>query len=253
MKKRLLGKNEESLLRSREMIAWGQIGMAIAFICLAFSSCSNSSAIHNFSREQLATIQLCDGSALYAKHRFSNEREDLVIQDFTQQFVSLLWTWDGKNPSKKPMSKKEDQKNLDPGIKAENGQKVPISGWAASLMMNPKLANNFLNELSSPQSLHIPKGYFSGNFNTTVKVRYVSIPRQLIPGIWEVDVVSDRLIFNKRKNRQLKPIPFNRTLRIKAITISHSPLKEDANPLDRALYAINAKGLEVETILDFKP
>ena len=250
MKRIYLGKEEKSLLKSREMIAWGQVALAVIFMLLTFTSCSNSRAIARLSKQQLSTVQLCDGTALYAKQRFSKEREDIIIQDFAQKWVSLWWTWGGTYPGRK---EKDGSASADIGVSVDNGQKVPVNAWAASLMMNPQNASSFLKELSEPKNKNIPNGYFNGHFSTTVKVRYVSVPRQVKPGIWDVDLISERLIFDKRNRKQLKPIPFNKTLRIRAVTIAHSPLKENSNALERALYAMNASGLELETMFDYKP
>jgi len=250
MKKSFLGKKEESLLRSREILVWGQIVLAFAFIVSSFSGCVDSNSINNFSRQQLSVVQLCDGSSLYAQQRFTIDREPEVVQNFAQQATSLFWTWDGTYPGRvdergKPVD--------DKGMKAENGYLVPVNAWAASLMIKPTLATSLLNELSDPQNKKIPPGYFKGNFTTTLKIRYISEPVEVKTGIWDVSLVSDRLVFDRHNNQQMKPIGFNKTLRIRAIPIVHSPLKENADGLDKALYAMNANGLEIIGMFDYKP
>ena len=240
MKRRNFGKDEKSLLRSREMIAWGQLVLAVALVMLTISSCSDSFALQNLSNQQLTTVQLCDGQTLYAQKRFSKEREDAVIQDFAQKWVSLTWSWDGFSPG---------TKHKDPGVKAANGSPVPMTAWAASYMMNSDFAVGFLNELSEK----IPQGVFNGQYSATVNFRYVSAPRQIKPGIWDVDLISERIIFDEYNRQQLKPIPFNKTLRLSAVPIAYSPLKDNANALTKTLYSMKAQGLEIQTLLDYKP
>ena len=164
----------------------------------------------------------------------------MVLQSFAQEWVSWLWSWDGTTPGTK-----ED----DYGVKTATGVKVPIDTWVASLMMNSHFAMNFLNELSK----QVPKGVYEGQYSSAVNFRYVSKPDRIAPGLWDVSLLSERIIFDEYNKKQLKPIPFNKTLRIRAVPIVHSPLKENANALEKTLYAMKAKGLEIETILDYNP
>ncbi len=239
MPRSYLSSEEKSLLKSRETIAWGQLALCVAFVLLAFASCSNSRSFSALKSQKLTTVQLCDGRSLYASQKFGLDREEVVIKNFAMEWTSLMWSWHGKNPG---------TQNKDVGVKTTTGATVPINSWAASLMMNPNYAELFLDQLSKIT----PKGVYSGQISGAVKIRYVSPPRLVKPGIWDVDLISERIIFDKHNNQQLKPVPFNKTLRIRAITISHSPLKENANPLEKTLYSMSAAGLEIETVLDYK-
>lgn len=240
MSNNTFGKEERSLLRSREIMAWGQLGLVVAFLVLGLSHCSSSTALENLSNQKLIGVQLCNGGAIYAEQRFGMEREDIVIQTFASDWVSQLWSWDGKVPGTK-----ED----DIGVKTQNGNKVPVNSWVASLAVAPQLAVGFLNELSKT----IPNGVYQGQYTAAIDFRYISNPREVAPGIWDINILSDRIVFDKFNKRQLKPKPFNKTLRIRAVPIAEPALKENANVLEQTLYQMKAKGLQIISILDYKP
>ena len=228
-----------NLAKVREKVVLTQIGLTLALILVGFSSCNNSAAIKNLSSRRITNVQLSDGTAIVVQQKEGNHRENIVIKNFVKQWVTLMYGWSGVVPG----TEKQDR-----GVQTTSGGVVPVNSWLASLMMEPSFADGFLNELSE---IVKNQGVMDGWLASTVKFRYISEPRQIAPGLWEVDLIADQILFDNRHNRQRPSISYNKTFRILAIPIPTSPLGEDANVLEKTLFKMQASGLEIQVIDNF--
>ncbi|MCU0533975.1 MAG: hypothetical protein MUD14_08770 [Hydrococcus sp. Prado102] len=226
--------------KEREKITLGQLILAGAFILLSFSSCTVALSNKKLAEQKITNVQLADGTAILIQEQTGYYRNPNLIKKFTQQWVSLMFSWDGKIPG---------TDRADPGVKTPNGKKVPINSWGASLMMEPEFAQHFLDELATL----VPESVFTGKLKSSVIVRYQSEPKQINKTTWEINLISDRILFDKFSNAQKAVIPFNKTFTIKAVAIPNSPLKENANTLDKTVYKMRTGGLEIVSIVDYEP
>jgi hypothetical protein len=61
----------------------------------------------------------------------------------------------------------------------------------------------------------------------TVIISFLSEPREVRPGEWEIDMIATRLLVDRTSGIDER-IPFNRTFRIKAVEIQTPPLGSQA-------------------------
>jgi hypothetical protein len=125
---------------------------------------------------------------------------------------------------------------------------VTTNTWFASLLMEPEFGKASLKKLAELT----PSTVFSGQIRSTVIVSYLSEPREIRTGEWEVDLVATRLIIDRNTGRDER-IPFNRTFTIKAVEIPHSPLGTSAPLIEQKIYEIRSSGLEITKITEFTP
>lgn len=233
-------KIEQLLPKDREKITFGQMVLAIAFILLAFSSCATTLSNKQLASKRITNVQLSDGTAILVQQQDGNYRDKALIKQFVSQWVSLTFSWDGTIPG---------TQEKDPGIELPNKQKIPTTAWTASWMLEPKFGQTFLEELTQL----LPKGVLSGDLQSAAIVRYVSDPQTIDNVTWRVNVIADRILFNRATNSQYAIIPFNKTITIKATAIPTSPLKDKANFLEKIVYKMRVAGLEIQDCYDYKP
>lgn len=231
-------RHRDLIPKFREKITLGQLILACAFIILAFSSCQIAIANRQLAERKITNVQLVDGNALVIEQKEGNYRNPQLIKTFVQQWISLMFSWEGKQSgTDKP----------DPGVKTTSGDRVPINSWAASMMMEPEFSEEFLNGLAEL----IPSEVFSGRLRSAAYVRYISEPRQISSAAWEVDVIATRTIFDETARTQRQIIPFNKTFLIRAVAIPTSPLGENANSYEKTIYKMRSSGLEITAITNY--
>ncbi|MGB6299961.1 MAG: hypothetical protein WBF90_27835, partial [Rivularia sp. (in: cyanobacteria)] len=88
-----------------------------------------------------------------------------------------------------------------------------------------------------------------GQVRSKIIISYLSAPRQVKMGEWEVDMVATRVLVNLPGGAD-EEINFNRTFRLKAVDIP-SPQSNDSSALEQQLYEIRSAGLEIVKISEF--
>lgn len=227
------------LPQDREKITLGQLILAICFILLTFAFFTIAISNKNLSEKKVTNVQLLDGTAILIENYPDNHRDPKLISNFAQQWLTLMFSWDGKIPG-------TDQP--DPGVKTPNNKVVPINSWAAGLMMDPQFGVTFLDELSNL----IPNNVFSGTIQSSIILRYISEPQQITQNNYQINVIADRILFDKETGIK-NPIPFNKTIKIRTTVIPNSPLKQNANFLEQTIYKMRISGLEIYEITDYNP
>lgn len=227
--------SSDILPKVKEKLALGQLILACSFILLSFSSCQIAIANRQLASRRITNVQLADGTAIAVEQKNRDYRDSQLVQTFVNQWISLMFSWDGK---------RTDSEEPDPGVKTTNGGRVPMNAWAASMMMQPEFGEVFLNKWSEL----IPSKVYSGRYRSAAYVRHLSAPRQIGPATWEVDVIATRTIFDESAQTHKQVIPFNRTFTLKAVAIPQSPLDEQANSLERLIYKMRSSGLEITAI-----
>ncbi|NES96470.1 MAG: hypothetical protein F6K32_14805 [Desertifilum sp. SIO1I2] len=198
----------------------------------------NSFSLKSLSQKKVTFVQLKDGSTASVIEADGSYREPKTIKTFVSNWVNLTWGWDGKLPG---------TNEPDPGIKVKNTEKVPTSTWMASLMMESEFGEASLVELAQI----IPDGVFEGKTRSTAYVSYLSEPREIQKGVWEIDVIATRVVLEQGigESRQ----PFNRTITVKATEVPISPLGENANLIEKTVNSMRSAGLEITKIVEYNP
>ncbi|MGK7875419.1 MAG: hypothetical protein AB4426_19600 [Xenococcaceae cyanobacterium] len=229
---------KEIIPETKNKIVIGQLGLALAFFLLSLAFLQQSFSNKNLSQRKVTFVQLADGTSRRIEERDGNYREPKIIKNFVGSWLSLTFSWNGKiSGTEAP----------DPGIKLEDGGRVPVNAWAASLAMKAEFGKSFLKELAKL----VPSEVFAGRLESAVYVEYYSEPRQTSPTTWEIDVIATRIMLDTDKGEER--INFNKTFTIKAVEVPISTLEDDANKVEKVIEQMRISGLEIQSIVDFDP
>lgn len=198
----------------------------------------NTLSLKTLSQKKVTFVQLKDGTTASVMEADGLYREPKTIKTFVSSWVNLTWGWDGKIPG---------TNDPDPGIKIKKSERVPTSAWMASLMMESQFGEASLVELAKL----IPNGVFEGKTRSTAYVSYLSEPREIKKGVWEIDVIATRVVLEQGVGESRQP--FNRTITVKATEVPISPLGENANLVEKTVNSMRSAGLEITKIVEFKP
>jgi len=185
-------------------------------------------------------VQLVNGETLVVSERDRYWRYPSVIQNTVRTWTELTFNWDNKIPG---------TNETDTGVRVgKGGKRIPTSTYFASLLLEPEFAKAALSEIAEL----VPSSVFSGKLRSTVMISYLSEPREIRQGEWEVDMIATRLLVDRTLGTDER-IPFNRTLRLKVVEIQKSPLGQNASAFEQKVYEIRSAGLEITRITEFIP
>jgi hypothetical protein len=247
----MLAKNKENLQLLRDgksvpssvgIVALIAFGIAVITLLFEFL---NFISISRFSR-QLVLVELSSGKTISAQSVDPNERSNAVIKQFVSDTFVKMFNWNGVVQN----YDKEGQITTtpDPGviIKIDNKpEKVTTGAYNASFALSDRqdFRASFLRLLASMT----PKEIFDAQMQAALVPRFVSEPRKISSGRWEVDVVATLLTFSKGDNAG-HGIPVNKTVTVEAID---TPQPESAmTDLAKEIYTVRSSGLEITKIVD---
>jgi hypothetical protein len=197
-----------------------------------------ASRMNSLASLRTTQVQLINGQTYYISERDQRFRYPSVIQNFIKTWAELTFNWDSKLPG---------TNETDSGIKV-NSKRVPTSTYFASLLMEPEFGKASLDKIADL----VPSTVFSGQVRSTIIISFLSEPREIRPGEWEIDMIATRLMVDRSLGKDER-IPFNRTFRIKAVEIQTATLGEQASAFEQKVYEIRSAGLEINKITEFNP
>lgn len=197
-----------------------------------------ASRMNSLASLRTTQVQLINGQTYYVSERETWFRYPSVIQNFVKTWAELTFNWDSKLPG---------TNETDSGIKV-NSKRVPTSTYFASLLMEPEFGKASLDKIADL----VPSTVFSGQVRSTIIISFLSEPREIRPGEWEIDMIATRLMVDRSLGKDER-IPFNRTFRIKAVEIQTAPLGDQASAFEQKVYEIRSAGLEINKITEFNP
>lgn len=225
------------LPESRNLIALCFLGLTafngLILILVMFTSVR----INTIAQKRTTFAQLVNGQTLAISEKDRYWRYPSVIQKLVKDWTTLTFSWDNKLPG---------SGEIDKGVKVEGNSTVTTNSWFASLLLEPEFGKASLKEIAKLT----PSSVFSGNIRSVAIVSYLSEPREIRPGEWEVDQIATRLLIN-RSTGQEERIPFNRTFTLRAVEIPQSPLENDAPLVEQKIYEIRNAGLEITKMVKF--
>ena len=131
-----------------------------------------------------------------------------MIQKVVSDWTTLTFNWDEKIPG----TNEPDQ-----GVRVGNNKWIPTNAWFASLLLESEFAKASLLKVAEL----VPPALFSGQIRSTTIISYLSEPREIRPGEWEVDLVATRVLIDRTTGKDER-IPFNRTFTLQAVEIPRS-------------------------------
>lgn len=212
----------------RPLIFIGLGAMNVLSFILVFAIYGRVS--HIVATQRPTLVQLSDGSAVRVKMGSSISREPETIDRFVREILPLGMNWSEKLPDG----------SEDTGIPVGNAM-VPTPLWVMSATMESEFRAGWLGFMAENLD---SQPVLSGQEQRLLKIRDVSSPQEIEPGLWAIDLISDWYWFTA-KDRKGSAVPFNKRLILKAVPPQLSPLQEKASPLEKALYRVQSAGLEI--------
>ena len=229
------------LIDSKDILPLCFIGLTafslMSFLFLLFISFK----INQIAARKITFVQLVNGSSFVISEKDYLYRHPEVIKNTVRQWANLTFNWDGIIPG---------TKELDKGRDIGKGKRVTTNTYIGSFLIQSgkqgfrQAALNALAEIT-------PSRVFGGQIRSKIIISYLSAPRQIKMGEWEVDMVATRVLVNLAGGAD-EEINFNRTFRLQAVDIPSQPLNNNS-PLEQQLYEIRSAGLEITKITEFIP
>jgi hypothetical protein len=227
------------LVDSKDILPLCFIGLTtfslMSFLFLLFLSFK----VNQLAARKTTFVQLVNGHSLIISEQDYLYRHPEVVKNTVRQWANLTFNWDGIIPG---------TKELDKGRDIGKGKRITTNAYIASFLIQSgkqgfrQAALNALAEIT-------PSRVFGGQVRSKIIISYLSAPRQVKMGEWEVDMVATRVLVNLSGGAD-EEITFNRTFRLQAVDIPSEPANNDS-PLERQLYEIRSAGLEITKISEF--
>ena len=223
-------------------------GFSMAFLSLVFQFL-NFGAISVLNKKQLALVQLSSGETITARAVDPKERSDEVIKKFVSDTFIMMFNWDGllkaSNEKGEPITKQDT--GIEVGrLNNKSNSRVTSRAYDAAFALseNGGFRAAFLKKLASIT----PNGVFNGDTQVSLIPRFISPPRKIREGKWEIDFIGTLVTFNREDNSGTGST-FNKTITIVAID---NPEYTPANTTELAkkIYAARRAGLEITEIVD---
>jgi hypothetical protein len=227
-------KNSQIAPAEKEKIVLAQLSLAVAFIILAFSSCSTASSYRKLANSKITTVQLNNGDTILAEVKPGNYRTFESITEFAKKWYALMLGWSAGETA----------------VKLDGKLTVPANSYAAAQMMDTSLQKVFLTEFSQL----IPSSVFArdNQLKSSARVRYVSEPVPVNEDTWAINIVADWILFDSATNSETRTVTFNKVLTIKAAAIPAKPVTKETNSLQQLIESIRAYGLEIINVEEFE-
>ena len=227
------------LIDSKDILPLCFIGLTtfslISFLFLLFLSFK----VNQLAARKTTFVQLVNGRALVISEQHYLYRHPEVVKNTVRQWANLTFNWDGVIPG---------TKKLDKGRDIGKGKRVATNAYIASYLIQSG-KQGFRNAVLQELAQITPARVFNGQVRSKIIISYLSAPKQVKMGEWEVDMVATRVLVNLPGGAD-EEINFNRTFRLKAVDIP-SPQSNDSSALEQQLYEIRSAGLEIVKISDF--
>ncbi|MBD2666214.1 hypothetical protein B6N60_04888 [Richelia sinica FACHB-800] len=221
--------------------------LAVCFLCLTgFNSLIflltlfTAFKVNKIAERKTTFAQLVNGETVYIAEQDRNWRYPAVIQKVVSDWTTLTFNWDDKLVG-------SNQNQTDSGIKVGN-RRIPTATWFASLLLEPKFAQASLPKIAEL----VPTGVFTGQLRSTTIISYLSEPRAVRLGEWEIDMIATRILVDRTTGRDER-ISFNRTFTVQAVEIPRSPLGKDAPLIEQKIYEMRSSGLQITRMVEFNP
>jgi hypothetical protein len=228
------------------IISLAGFSMAALSLLLQFL---NYRAISVLNKKQLALVELSSGETITAKAVDQKERSDEVIRRFISDTFVKMFNWDGIvqvfNEKGEPITKQDTGVEVGK-INNKSNSRVTSKAYDAAFALseNGGFRPAFLKKLASIT----PTGIFNGDTQVSLVPRFMSQPRQIKSGKWEIDFIGTLLTFERSDNSG-KGITFNKTITLSSIS-NPEYIPANTSELAKKIYDTRKAGLEITEIVD---
>ncbi|MEC4819162.1 MAG: hypothetical protein SAK29_38695, partial [Scytonema sp. PMC 1069.18] len=170
-------------------------------------------------------VQLADGRTITVSNQEYLERNPETIRRFVGKTMTLMFTWSEKQP--------------------------PQTVWQGTSEL---LARDFRGKFDAEVIKELPRNVVENGIRdveSVLLIRRISQPKKIDEGKWQVDMVSDRVLFTS-SDRSGANIPFNKKIFVRALDTQTISIPNRNNSLHSAVYSLNEARLEIYNICDIK-
>ena len=209
----------------------------------------NYGAISILNQKQLALVQLSSGETISARAVDPQKRSDEVIKKFISDTFIKMFNWDGIvqvfNEKGEPITKQDTGVEVGK-INNKSNSRVTSKAYDAAFALseNGGFRAAFLKKLASIT----PTNIFNGDTQVSLIPRFISQPRQLRDGKWEIDFIGTLVTFERSDNSG-KGITFNKTITLSSIS-NPEYIPANTSELSKKIYSARKAGLEITEIVD---
>lgn len=224
------------------------IGLNSVVLLLAVGNSIGLSAIARKPAPSL--VQLVGGKSIATEPVDPNQRTPDVVRQFVKSSLGMMFTWNAKVQVADPNAAAASSSAVtDPGVQLNGADgssgRVTTASWQSSFALAEDFRNQFLLQIAKMT----PPEIFSGNAQSVLSIESISDPKPVANGQWQVDMVSNLLIFDSQFP-QGRAIPFNKSIFVKAVEPALDPLPDSSTPIQKAVYTMRQSGLEVTEMQD---
>lgn len=228
------------------IISLAGFSMAALSLLLQFL---NYGAISLLNRKQLALVQLSSGDTIAARAVDPQQRSDEVLKKFVSDTLIKMFNWDGLVQSFN--DKGEAITKQDIGVEVgrlnnKSNSRVTAKAYDAAFALseNGGFRTAFLKKLASIT----PNGVFNGDSQVSLIPKFISNPRKIREGKWEIDFIGTLVTFDREDNSG-KGITFNKTITLASIS-NPEYIPANTSELAKKIYTARRAGLEITEIVD---
>lgn len=171
-------------------------------------------------------VQTPEGTTAAAQEFDQSYRTDESLKQTVTSWIQLTFEWDD---------------SLGGNVEFR-GERIPTAAYAASYLMSDGFRTEFLRQYGADV---VPSSALSGELTSIVRFLNVSDPRQVGEGVWEIDVVCNRI--DLLRGVEQREVPFNRTYRLVAVPPVESPIDTE-NPFVEEIRELTRNGVLITDI-----
>ncbi|EDX82652.1 hypothetical protein S7335_953 [Synechococcus sp. PCC 7335] len=220
-------------------------GSKVIFLCLI---CSNvftfvmmfwlAASVSRIANRQAPTlVQQVGGRAFVAKPVDYTYRDPQLLQKVAREWALLNYSF-GNLPQ-------IDHQTV---TVSYDGNNLPEQTVTASYLLTDKTRDAYLKGFV--ENIYNPEAQ-SGNLSSLYMPYRISVPREINPGRWEVDVIGSRLITTP-DNPSGELIPTNVRLSLVAAEVPMLALDQNPSPAAQATYRLLESGIRIDEITALK-
>lgn len=228
-----INNKQENPLAEKSRFQWLPGAIVTIILLNLFSAWQTKGDIRELKRQQpYIYVQQENGDTIKAKPENSLFRNDNVVANFVEDWLTLAYSWDIQDPNLFIIATKERAK-------------LPLPLYAASFAIIPDYRDAYLHSTAIKYQIKFPFGkYIVGDNQSRVRVFEYPIVEKVNEGTWKVTIVAYRT--HSAEDGIIAEEKFNHVITVRAIKPSNERLKFKNNSfLSQVMSDMQDKGLQI--------
>lgn len=220
-------------LAEQPRFEWLPIAIVGMIFLNLFLTWQTKGDIRNLKRQQpYIYVQQENGDIVKAKSENPLFRNDNVVANFVEDWLTVAYSWDIQNP------------NLFM-VATEEKAKIPLPLYAASFAISPEYRETYLHSTAIKYKIKFPfEKYIVGSNQSRVRVFEYPIVKKIDEQTWKVIVIAYRT--HSADDKIIAEEKFNHVITVRAVKPSNKRLKlKNSNFLSQVMSDNQDKGLQI--------